>query len=324
MSNRKTPTSASFSASRPSGLGKAIRDLDLERYVLELESDGLTVVPPNITGVTVAQLDRCTEVLLARFTAMTGCPISLEKGPEAELAWPAPDPNRASLRPRECATAPTQMLIQQLLQLDRCFRDLAVNPVADALIDHVSGPDPAGGRARRLSSTNAFVKWQGDYGYGPGLGLHVDQGANPLPWGRTALTSNATWALTDYTRQDGALAYVPESHKMISPPTQPLATKMAQPLECPRGSLIVFQGTTWHGAFPKRTPGLRLNAVSYYRHVSVLPQENLKVSMVDQPWQDCDNPKLMRELIGFDDEFPYTTQSQPVAKLARPAVSRQS
>ena len=160
-----------------------VKELNLESYVLELEADGLTVVPPEVTGVSAEFFDRCTDVLLTQFTAMTrGCPISLEAGPEGELSWPE---RRASALAPKDAPPPTQMLIQQLLQLDRCFRDLFVNPVVDALIDHLVGGHPAmGGKQRRLSSTNSFVKWQGEYGYGPNLGLHCDQGANPLALGQ--------------------------------------------------------------------------------------------------------------------------------------------
>lgn len=295
-------------------LSDEIRTHGLERYVLELETDGLTIVPPEVTGVTPEFLDHCTEVLLARFTEMTGgCPITIDEGPTGELIWP--ETPASGLRGDD-APPPTQMLIQQLLQLDRCFRDLVVNPVADALIDHLMRRLPGGGKARRLSSTNSFVKWQGDYGYGPTLGLHSDQGANPLPWGSTALTANATWCLTDYTKDDGALAYVPRSNKADAHPDQPRAAKRAVPAEAPRGSVIIWPGSTWHGAFPKLTPGLRLNAVNYYRHQSVLPQENTMVTMREESWDDCDDPETMRELLGFDDRFPYLVQTQPVPKLA--------
>ena len=302
-------------ASTATTLSDEIKDLGLEQYVLELEADGLAIVPPEVTGVTPEFLDRCTEVLLARFTEMTGgCPISIEEGPTGELVWPE---NRERGLGGADAPEPTQMLIQQLLQLDRCFRDLIVNPVVDALIDHMMGRVPVlGGKARRLSSTNSFVKWQGDYGYGETLGLHGDQAANPLPWGRTALTANATWCLTEYTKEDGALAYVPGSHKSNAHPAQPMAAKRAVPAEAPRGSVIVWPGATWHGAYPKLTPGLRLNAVAYYRHHAVLPQENTMVTMRDQPWDDCDDPETMRELLGFDDRFPYLEQTQSVPKLA--------
>lgn len=295
-------------------LGDEIKRLELERYVLEMEVDGLTVVPPSVTGVTPEFLDRCTEVLLTEFTRMTGSPISIESGPEAELVWPEPTgKSRSFLRDKD-APPPTQMLIQQIMQLDRCFRDLFVNPVMDALIDHAIGTMPfGGGKARRLSSTNSFVKWQGEYGYGESLGLHPDQGATPRPWGNQALTANATWCLTEYTKSDGALAYVPGSHR-ANFVTSGQLVRQARPVECERGSVIIWPGATLHGAFPKLTRGLRLNAVAYYRHQSVLPQENMTVTMKDEPWDDCDNPDLMRELIGFDDVFPYLKQTQAVPR----------
>lgn len=299
-------------------ISEEARQLGLEGHILELETDGLTVLPPEVTGVAPALFERCTEVLLAKFTEMTGgCPITLADGPQGSLRWPASHPRRSRLRPQD-APPPTQMLIQQLLQLDRCFRDLFVNPAVDALIDHMIGRAPGGARMRRLSSTNSFVKWQGDYGYGPNLGLHCDQGANPLPWGARALTANATWCLTEYSEALGALAYVPGSHRANAHPGAG-AAKRAKPVVCPPGAVIVWPGSTWHGAFPRQAPGLRLNAVAYYRHQSVLPQEIMKVTMRDEPWQDCDDPQRLRELIGFDDEFPYEVQSQPVPTLAAAA-----
>ena len=293
-----------------------IAKLGLEQYALELEADGLTIVPPEVTGINQKTIDHCIEALLEKFTEMTGgCPINLEDGPTGNLSWPKLE-KRTSLRPKD-APRPTQMLIQQLLQIDRCFRDLCVNPVVDLLIGHLFGyRRDVDHRAWRLSSTNSFVKWQGDFGYGEHLGLHCDQGGNPLPWGATALTANATWALTNYTKEDGALAYVPGTHKAQAHPNHPYAARRAIAAECKPGSVIIWPGSTWHGAFPKKTRGLRLNAVAYYRHQSVLPQENLKVTMKDVRWDDCDNPDVMRSLIGFDDEFPYEVQSQPVPQLA--------
>lgn len=292
-----------------------VKELSLESYAHELETEGLTIVPPEVTGVDESLFSRCTEVLLERFTEITnGCPITLEDGPTQELSWP--DLPNSPLRPKD-APEPTQMLIQQLLQLDRCFRDLFVNPVTDALIGHVfGGKNNNNSRSWRFSSTNSFVKWQGDYGYGEHLGLHCDQGANPLPWGHTALTANATWALTEYTKEDGALAYVPASHKSNAHPNHPFAASRAVAAECPAGSVIIWPGSTWHGAFPKKTPGLRLNAVAYYRHHAVLPQEIMKVTMADEPWEDCDDPESMKELIGFNDPFPYLAQNQSVPVLA--------
>ena len=299
-------------------LSEEVTNLKLERYALELETNGLTIVPPEITGFSEDHMGRCIDVLLKRFTDLSGgCEINLDEGPTGELSWPSV---KSPLQGGDDAPAPTQTLIQQLLQLDRCFRDLFVNPVVDALIGHMMGKSAQNtDRSWRFSSTNAFVKWQGEYGYGKSLGLHCDQGANPLPWGHTALTANATWCLTDYTKEDGALAYVPGSHKSNAHPVFPHATKAAVAAECPAGSVIIWPGSTWHGAFPKLTPGLRLNAVAYYRHHSVLPQENLKVTMRNQPWQDCENPEVLSSLIGFNDPFPYEEQMFPFPKLQQSA-----
>ncbi len=296
----------------PVASNEGLQAKGLEPYIEELDSNGLTIVPPEVTGVTPEFVDRAVNALLQRFTELTGCPIDLAQGPLKPLEWPA----GGQFLVADGAPEPTQTIIQQLLLVDRCFRDLAVNTKVDRLVDYLMGPQTRGqGRARRLSSANSFIKWRGEFGYGPDLGLHPDQGANPLPWGETALSANVTWALTDYTHEDGALAYVPGSHKLNSWPTDGAAAN-AIAAEAPRGSAIVFHGATWHGAFPKQTDGLRLCAVSYYRHISVLPQENLRITMADQPWDDCDNPELMRELIGFDDSFPYTQQGIPLPRVA--------
>ena len=39
--------------------------------------------------------------------------------------------------------------------------------------------------------------------------------------------------------------------------------------------------------------------------------------MKNQSWTDCDNPVLLKELIGFDDKFPYLEQTQSIPKVAQ-------
>jgi len=152
----------------------AIRERNLQCYVMELEVDGLTVVPPDGHGFPMPRFDDMVQWLLARAQKMIGCRFTSEHGPDARLDFP---PTAVALSDR--GGPPNQFLIQQLARHARGFRDLAVNPVAVALIRHLIGA-----HATRFSSHNSFVKWQGDYGYGPGLGLHADQTAVPLTWGR--------------------------------------------------------------------------------------------------------------------------------------------
>ena len=137
----------------------------------------------------------------------------------------------------------------------------------------------------------------------------------PLPWGRNALTANTNWCLTDYTKEGGAFAYVPGSHRFGTRPDFPRATQLAVPVEAPKGSVIVFHGATWHGAFPRLIPGMRLSVANYYRHLMVTSQEDIKGSFDQALADDCVNPELFRELAGFTDEFPYKEQNQPTPVL---------
>ena len=180
-----------------------------------------------------------------------------------------------------------------------------------ALIRHMIGP-----RAARFSSHNSFVKWQGDFGYGPTLGIHADQNAVPLPWGRMAYTANTNWCLTDYSKQGGALAYVPGSHRKGTPPVFLRATKKAVAVEAPKGSMIVFHGATWHGGFPRMIPGMRLSIANYSRHMMITSQEDIQGTFPRELAEDCDNPELFRELAGFGDGFPYKKQSELVPSVA--------
>ncbi len=290
-------------------ISNEIKELGLEPYILDLEVDGLTVVPPEMHGFGLDRIDQMVALLLAQCEEMVGCRFALDQGPEAELDF---GPGAAGLSAIDKERRkPSQFLIQQLARQHRVFRDLAVNPVAVALIRHLIGKDVA-----RFSSHNSFVKWQGEFGYGPTLGLHADQTAMPLPWGRASLTANTNWCLTDYTKEGGSFAYVPGSHRRGRRPDQPRAAGEAVPVECPKGSVIVFHGATWHGAYPRLIPGLRLSVANYYRHLMVTSQEDIQGTFPRQLADDCDDPDLFRQLAGFDDRFPYAEQSQAVPVLA--------
>lgn len=293
----------------PKKLSEAIESYGLQEYVLQLEVDGLAVVPPEVHGFPQARLDEMVDILLAQAEKMVGCAFSLDRGPHAKVDFPA-DAFSLSAFSEETGEL-SQFLIQRLASLHRVFRDLAVNPVAVALIRHMVGR-----KATRFSSHNSFIKWQGDYGYGSSLGIHADQMAVPLPWGHAALTANTNWCLTDYSLEGGAFAYVPGSHKFGARPVQPKAAQMAVPVEAPRGSLIVFHGATWHGAFPRKIAGMRISVANYYRHLMITSQEDIQGAFDRSLAEDNDNPELFRELAGFADAFPYNTPNQPVPRVA--------
>ena len=291
-----------------SKLSPAIKELGLEEYVLQLEVDGVAIVPPEVHGIPMSKFDEMVELILEKSRELIGCDFSLDKGPHAPVKF-AENPQGLTSEAAE-RNEVSQFLIQQLGSYHRLFRDLAINKVAVALIRHMIGH-----KATRFSSHNSFVKWQGDIGYGPSLGLHADQNSIPRPWGRMAFTANTNWCLTDYTKEGGAFAYVPGSHRFGTRPEFPRAVQMAVPAEAAKGSILVFHGATWHGAFPRQTPGMRVSVANYYRHSMVTSQEDIRGAFDRSLVDDCDDPELFSLLAGFHDEFPYKEQSQPIPIL---------
>ena len=301
-------------------LTEEIRTLGLEKYAEELERDGLTIVPPEVNGFGMDRIDEIVELILARAREMTGCTFTLDGGPQQELEFPKQEftPEQLELMKArgldadELNRGKPQFLIQKLTQQHRLFRDLALNPASLSLQNFMMAGQT------RLSSVNCFVKWKGDFGYGPQLGLHADHGVDgvPTPWGAVAHTANSTWCLTDYTREGGALAWVPGSHREGTPRVPPERVKDAIPAEAPKGSLIVWHGATWHGAFPRKEEGLRLGLAVYHRHRAMLPQEDVPGQTTEEMVQDCENPEVYRVIAGLTDKFPYREkQSEVIPKV---------
>ena len=113
---------------------------DLTPYLAQLDQHGYAVVPPEVTGVSAAMIDELVQQLLDKSEELIGCKFSVEEGPERPLGY---GDFRGFLE-RISGAEPSQFPLMQLCTYHRVFRDLAVNPVATALIDYLFG---AGGEA---------------------------------------------------------------------------------------------------------------------------------------------------------------------------------
>ena len=138
-----------------------------------------------------------------------------------------------------------------------------------------------------------------------------------MPWGRTALTANTNWCLTDYTIEGGALAYVPGSHRSGARFVQPEATRRAVPVEAPKGSVIVFHGATWHRAIPRKIPGMRISVANCYCHAMITSQKDIRGSFPKDIADDCGDPAAFKTLAGFADVFPYQRQHEILPVVAK-------
>ena len=167
-------------------LQKIIAELGIEKYAKELDEEGYTVVPPSVTGVSEEMVDDLVAGLFERSEELIpGVKMSVDmKGNEA-FDYGDHKGKFAQIS----KVKPSQFFLVQLTTYKRrSFRDLAINPVATALIENMIGYGET-----RFSSHSAFLKWKGD-GYGDSLGLHCDQTALPYPWSPdVAYNANTNW-----------------------------------------------------------------------------------------------------------------------------------
>jgi len=84
----------------------------------------------------------------------------------------------------------------------------------------------------------------------------------PSPWPEHSLLCNATYVLTEYDREDRALAFVPGRHTLCRGPKGDEVSVTRNPnaiaVEAPPGTMVVWHGNTWHGAFSRTAQGLRV------------------------------------------------------------------
>jgi ectoine hydroxylase-related dioxygenase (phytanoyl-CoA dioxygenase family) len=188
---------------------------------------------------------------------------------------------------------------------DQLFVEMLMNEVALTLASYLVGHSAV------LSTTSILVKGPTvpfPEGNGLQLGLHSDNQMQVAPFHYYSEHCNVTWLLSDYTRDNGALAYVPGSHKLCRHPLPDEGVDAAEAVEGEMGSIVVWGGNTWHGAFPRLNEGLRMAMPFGYERSYMLPRQPYRES-VPQEWLDKFGPRFARLMghhiaVGWRDEGP--------------------
>ena len=209
-------------------LYRELAELDLLENIAELDVFGFTVVPPEKVAPPEFHA-RVKEALIDVVEGRFG-PLS-----EDGMAWK--DLNQ---------------IFRMILWEHRVFEELVLNPAGLGLVQYLVGTNCI------LSLFDGWVK-------GPGEGrtaLHRDnwdftrQASAPEP-----NSANFNYLVTDYSAEDGAITFVPGSHKWRRPPTPAEVAEWADKaavVEAPAGSMVIWGDLTWHGSRQRSTPGERL------------------------------------------------------------------
>jgi hypothetical protein len=231
-------------------LGRILAEADrlgLAEHVAELESRGCTVVPPDRLVPSIP-VDELFERILDLMEQRNGTRPDVETGAtHAGVSFPT---------------------LYYFLFEDRRFEEFLLHPVVRCLVDYLLGERCV------LHATAVFMKGPSDTPeHRLQLGLHTDQQAVPDPMPPYPLIAGATLLLTDYTRDDGAFAYVPGSHTRCRHPVGFEDATLAVPIEAPRGSLLIHDGRLWHGSFGRKKPGLRAGMAFAFSRMFMAPLE---------------------------------------------------
>ncbi len=177
-----------------------------------------------------------------------------------------------------------------LLDKDPIFSDVILNPKLLAIVEIMCG------KGAMISQLAGSVKKQG----GPALPLHADQNWFPAPFPVHNQLVTFCWATDEYTKGNGSTKVVPKSHLAKRHPSakEMQAEPGAIATECPAGSVVMWDGSIWHGSYPRSSEGERVVLHVTYSRLALRPVECY--DYLDEDWLK-DKPYEMRVLLGRED-----------------------
>ena len=108
--------------------------------------------------------------------------------------------------------------------------------------------------------------------------IHADDQLMPIAKPHPPTVCNTMWALTDFTEANGATRVVPGSHLADRSPDYG-APYESIAAEMPRGSVLVWHGSLWHGGGANTTADRRIGIAMNYCAGYIRQQENQQLGL---------------------------------------------
>jgi ectoine hydroxylase-related dioxygenase (phytanoyl-CoA dioxygenase family) len=126
--------------------------------------------------------------------------------------------------------------------------------------------------------------------------IHADDQVIPLPKPHVPIVCNTMWALTDFTDENGATRIMPGTHLADRSP-EFFGKYDTIPAAMPKGSVMVYHGSLWHGGGRNRTGTRRIGVAMNYCAGWIRQQENQQLGIPREIAAQLE-PRL-QELIGY-------------------------
>jgi hypothetical protein len=182
--------------------------------------------------------------------------------------------------------APTKFT---LLDQDPVFAEAITAPKLLALVEFLLG------RGALFSQLAGSRRRQGP----ASLGLHADNSWFPAPFPAWEIMCTACFVTDDFTQESGATLVIPGTHKLKRHPPGDVRKSLegAVPIVAPKGSICLWDGSVWHGNYPRQLPGERVVLHMTYTRIGMHPIESY--DHLDETWFEGKDPELPR-LLGRD------------------------
>src|SRR6516165_759671 len=124
--------------------------------------------------------------------------------------------------------------------------------------------------------------------------IHADDQLIPLPKPHVPTVCNTMWALTDFTEANGATRLIPGSHRAADSPVYG-APYDSIAAEMPKGSVLVWHGSLWHGGGANQTDERRVGIAMNYCAGWIRQQENQQLGVPPELVRGF--PRRLQELV---------------------------
>jgi ectoine hydroxylase-related dioxygenase (phytanoyl-CoA dioxygenase family) len=126
--------------------------------------------------------------------------------------------------------------------------------------------------------------------------IHADDQLIPIPKPHPPIICNTMWAITDFTEENGATRLVPGTHLSDHSP-EPFLHYDSIPATMPKGSVLVWVGSLWHGGGANHTDERRVGIAMNYCAGFMRQQENQQLGIPVEIARTF--PRRLQELVGY-------------------------
>jgi hypothetical protein len=182
------------------------------------------------------------------------------------------------------------------MRLDPVIAEAVINPSLMAMAEFTVG------RGHLISQVATSVTPGGT----GGIGLHADQNWLPAPFPEHNMITTMCWATDEFTEANGSTHVVPRSHLLRRHPTEEeMETREGiVAIECPAGSVAIWDGSIWHTGWPRTTAGERVVCHISYSRLSMRIIENYAA---DADGLIAQHGEKMAQLLGRNDSLDSPT-----------------